>query len=254
VRLTAAMEGIGSSIVSLLSSTLGFVLYAPEMLMGPHGALLLVGGIEAVVGLWTLAFPAQALPGIVGRLLSVGAVQSSPALLPSIAQAGALRLAVGVLILAYSIEPTGVHGHVGKVACTCATCPGTICSCVFDACVVAHTCLLQPFVATFRSHSKMPTCGTYALGLIEGGLILCQIILTDDLAVGDPTGTYAAIAFLGCGIVFALISCCTGACAKGAAVAADEEVAGMDLKGSGHMPLFDENRHRLSPTAKRLLA
>jgi len=203
--------------------------------------LLGVGGIEAVLGLWALVFPAQALPGVVGRLLSVGAVQSSPALLPSVANAGALRAALGLVILGYATGPT-IGDTTHKL----------------EACVVAHACLLQPFAATFRSHPRMPIGSIFAISLLEGGAIVAGLAADADFEIeelGESAAFVAAAVFLCCGIILALISCCTGSCAKGAVMSDEDALAGAgDFKGSGQMPLFDENRHRLSPTAKRLLS
>lgn len=202
-------------------------------------ALLGVGALESVCGLYHLLFPTAALPGIVGRFLSVGAVQSSPALVPMIAQAGALRLALGVIVLGYATGPMA-NSTAHKL----------------EACVVAHTCLLQPFVATFRSHVRMPMGGASALSLLEGCALVLGMAVDADFEVGALLQSIyflASLALLLLGLLFALLACCLHSSSKGSAVSTNDEEA-TTFKGSGQMPLFDENRHKLSPGAKRLLS
>ena len=154
-------------------------------------ALLGVGAVESLCGLYCLLFPATALTSIVGRYLSVGAVQSSPALLPMISQAGALRLALGVLILSYATGPMpGATAHK------------------LEACVVAHTCLLQPFAATFRSHPRMPVGGGLALSLLEGCALVLGMAVDADFETDvllSSTYFLATLVMLALGLLLAIL-------------------------------------------------
>ena len=200
--------------------------------------LLGVGGLEALIGVYTVLFPTAALPGAVGRLLSVGAESAAPALRPMVAQVGALRLTLGIFILGYATGPTfGEATHR------------------LEACVVAYACLLQPFVAVFRSHPRMPIGQALAFSLLEGGAIVAGLAADADFSMdilAERPEFLAAAAFFASGLLLAFAACTGAVCSKGQS--ADEEVEAANLKGSGAMPLFDENRHRLSPTSKRLLA
>ena len=125
-----------------------------------------------------------------------------------------------------------------------------------EACVVAHTSLLQPFVVTFRSHARMPTGSASALSLLEGCAIVLGMALDADFGADvllQSTYFLASLALLLLGLLLALLACCLHSGSKGRTGSTSEEEA-TALKGSGQMPLFDENRHKLSPGAKRLLS
>ena len=166
--------------------------------------LLAVGGLESAAGLYSFLLPTMALPSVIGRLLTVGAVQSSPALVPMIAQAGALRLALGVLILGYATGSTS-SDTAHKL----------------ETCVVAHACLLQPFAATFRSHPRMPVHGAFALSMIKGGALVAAMAADADFEVDALTSSpyfLASVSLLGCGLLLALIACCLASGNKSSAV------------------------------------
>ena len=192
-----------------------------------------VGGVECLRGAYALFFPEQALAVAVGRLLSVGAASSSPALLPTLTQNGALRLGMGVLILMVGMSTHGPAFHS------------------LEAAIVAHACLLQPLALACRSSSRMPVHNTLLIGLIEGVALIGGMAADFDFDLNtllDSPYIQAAIAFLMLGVLLALIT--TMKVCRGAKVG-DE----MEKSPVGSEPLlFDANRLKLSPAAKKLLA
>ena len=200
--------------------------------------LLGVGGLEAVVGLYHFLLPTSALPSVVGRHLSVGAAQSSPALVPMIAQTGMLRLAMGMLLMGFASATTwsdSVH--------------------TLEAITVAYTCLLQPFSTVFRGHPRLPIGGKLLLSLLEGSAIVAAMAADASFDLDtlvDSVYFLVSAGLLVCGLLLALVACCM-ASGKGGAVAASAEEDPMAFKGSDQMPLFDE-KSSLSPGARRLLS
>ena len=201
-------------------------------------AFTAVGAVETLIGAYVLLFPEPALPAAVGRFLSVGAVSSSPALLPTLAQTGALRLALGCLVLAAAVGSPGIKDH--------ALYP-------LEAAVAVHACV-QIFAAASRSHPRLPVSSGVLLALAEGAAIVGGMAadLGFDLdAATDSPAFLAALGALGVGLLLALLTTFTKAC-SGAKVGDDGSAA---PSATGGTPLlFDENKHKLSPSARRLLS
>jgi hypothetical protein len=194
-------------------------------------ALLGVGALEALWGAYALLLPDKALTLVAGQLLSVGA-SVSPALLPSIAQGGALRLALGLLAVAAAAAPEAAD-FVG-------------------AAVVAHTCVLQPLAVVCRSHVRMPKRDALTLSLLEGAVLVGAIFADLDFDV-DALMLHpfclASAAFFLIGLLLSLLAFSRATCLVGKT--GDD---GLPALSTGNTPLlFDDNRHKLSPTAKRLL-
>jgi hypothetical protein len=202
--------------------------------------LLTIGVVECSWGAWVLIFPGLTLPCVVGRLLTVGASSSSPALLPMLGQVGSIRFALGLMIIAAATShSSAMDTHT------------------FEAAIVAHACLLQPFVLTFRSHPKLPVGMFMALSLLEGGALLCGLAADAafDLSAlaGEPAFIAAAASFL-VGVVlgiFVLVRASFRHADDSPGI--DRRVSPMGATGSTPL-LFDANRHQLSPNSKRLLA
>jgi len=202
--------------------------------------LICIGGIEALYGAYVFLFTGQALTMMVGQLLSVNAAVGSPALLPMTAQVGVLRLAIGILVIvvASSAESTET------------TFP-------LQAALVAHACLLQPFVTICRSHSRMPIRLGLVMSVIEGLTLVLAMASDFDFNANEiilrPACT-ASVCFLVIGALLTVIALMREM-GRGRAVTTDEGSVQLVSGSSGATPLlFDENRHQLSPSAKRLLA
>ena len=199
----------------------------------PAPVLAVIGGVEAFWGAHVLLFPTQTLTCTVGRLLSVDAAATSPALVPSLAQVGALRLALGGLILAVAVS---------------AASPDEVLT--FETAVVAHACVLQPFAATCRSHPRLPAGSALLLSVLEGGVIVVGMASDLDFDVEALTSRPIFLTTLGCfaaGLLLALLLLAKQCCPLASKVG-DEKASG------GATPLLlDESRFQLSPTSKRLL-
>ena len=202
--------------------------------------LTIVGGVEALWGAYLLLFPSQTLSCTIGHLLSVGAPASSPALLPTMAQVGALRLSIGLLILSIA---TSHSANGGEAVHT------------FEAAAVAHACLLQPFVATCRTHPRLPVGNMLLLSLLEGGAIVGGMAYDLDFdvhALAKRPVFLAAAAFLVAGVMLALLALMRKTCCARSPKTSDE-LAGQAQTSYGATPLLDEERFKLSPASKRLL-
>ena len=173
----------------------------------------------------------------IGHILTVGASSSSPALMPMLAQAGALRLGLGVMIVAAATARSAAAETSHEI----------------EACAIAHACLLQPFAATFRSHPKLPAWRSFAVSLLEGAALVAGIAADAgfSLAKCKATPGFAVCAGLfAIGALLAIASALSASCRESSG-GVERTVSG----GGGATPLlFDETRHQLSPTAKRLLA
>ena len=195
-----------------------------------------VGLVEALWGGYVCAFPSQVLTTIVGRLLSVDA---SPALMPTIAQTGALRLALGVAVLAVATSP-GAAKALPALA----------------AAIVAHACIFQPLVAMCRTHPRLPVRNALLMSLFEGACIVGMMALDADFdvrALADmPTFLVAAGAFL-LGVVFALFTCMRKTCCASSRVGNADGLSSSPISGAEPL-ILDENRFQLSPASKRLLS
>ena len=203
---------------------------------------MIVGGVEALWGAYVLLFPSQTLSCTIGHLLSVGAPASSPALLPTMAQIGALRLAIGVLILSIAIDHSAIGGDVVQT---------------LEAAVVAHACLVQPFVATCRTHPRLPVGNLLLLSLLEGGVIVCGMAYDVDFdvdALAERPLFLAAAAFFVAGVLLALLALMRKTCCARSVKTGVDELGGQAQISTGATPLLDEERYKLSPTSKRLLA
>ena len=207
-----------------------------------QSALVAVGALEASWGAFVLAFPTLALTCSIGRILTVGATASSPALMPMLAQVGALRLALGVLVVAAATSRSAAAEDSHEI----------------EACVIAHACLLQPFVHTFRRDQRLPTSGNFAVSLLEGGVLVAAIAADAGFNLArcmQTPGFVACASLLAAGVVLTLVAAILDSCRRGTSV--DNATGGVErtMSGGGAAPLlFDETRHQLSPTAKRLLA
>lgn len=200
-------------------------------------ALVGVGAVEGLSAAYVLTCTSAALPCVFGRTLSVGA---SPALLPALAQAGALRLGLAIFIVAAGLVPLGADAAHK-----------------FAAAAAAHVCVLQPFVATARSHASQPVGGRLALSLLEGAALVGGVAADeafDAAALRQMPPFLAAAAFLAIGLAFALAAAGRAACCAGVRVGNSSAPLGTPLQGDLAKPLFDDERHRLSPMAKRLLS
>ena len=199
-------------------------------------ALVAVGAVEGVSALYLFIFPVASLSVILGRILSVGADQS-PGLRYTLAQAAALRLVLAAMLIIVGLtvnEPSPV-----QLTISCAT---------------FHTGLLQPYIAVFRAHRKMPVNGRIALSLAEAvGLVVS--FAADYGFASEPLGQFPAfgfsVLFTAAGLVMAvggtLCKCWTPD-------ATDEEVGLQDTPAAGmSASLFDPSRHSLSPASRRLL-
>ena len=199
---------------------------------------LIVGAVEALWGGYVLVFPSASLTLTVGRLLSIEAASSSPAQLPSLSQVGALRLALGVMMLSVALGPGAAES-----------------SPALSAAAVFHACLLQPFVATCRTHPRLPVRNPLLLSLFEGFVILSSMAADLDFEV---TEFAASIPFL------ASAACFAAGCALAAGTifrsslgkVANASGDGMEASPAmgGAVPLMDESRFQLSPASKRLLS
>ena len=177
------------------------------------------------------------LPSLVGRTFAVGAAQASPALALSLSATGTVRLSLGAMLLVVGLTP----------------CSNILLARII-AVYVANSCVLQPFAAACRSHARIPTFGWLTISLLEG-LCLVTAFGADyefnyDTLV-DSLEFQAAAASLVFGLFVTSISASRALCCQGAAVSDSSGEAGLTPLS---VPLFDENRHRLSPTAKRLLS
>ena len=200
--------------------------------------LAAVGAAECVYGAWVMLFPAATLTLAVGRLLSVDAAVASPALEPTHAQTGALRLALGAVTVA-SAMTTGAAKNCHTV----------------ETALVAHACLLQPFTAAFRSHTRMPVRNALLLALAEGAVLIVGMAAEADFDPDALSASYtflASAAFLALGLIFALMACCKASSSPGAKPG--DGLLPMSGSGGATPLLLDENRFQLSPASKRLLA
>ena len=200
----------------------------------PAPVLAVIGGAEAFWGAYVLLSPTQMLTCTVSRLHSVDAAAASPTLIPSLAQVGALRLALGGLILAVAVSAASPEAVL-----------------TFETAVVAHACILQPFAATCRSHPGLRVGSALLLSVLEGGVIVIGMASELDFDVDALTSRPIILAALGCfaaGLLLALLQLAKQCCPPASKIG-DEKVLG------GATPLLlDENRFQLSPNSKRLLA
>ena len=196
--------------------------------------LAVIGGVEAFWGAHVLLFPTQMLTCTVCGLLSVNAAATSPALVPSLAQVGALRLALDGLILAVAVS---------------AASPDDVLT--FETVVVAHACVLQPFAVICHSHPRLPAGSALLLSVLEGGAIVVGMASDLDFDVDALTSSPIFLTTLACfaaGLLLALLLLSKQCCPLVSKIG-DEKASG------GATPLLlDESRFQLSPNSKRLLA
>jgi len=202
--------------------------------------LLGAGGFEALWGAYMLCCTSSALTAAVGRYLRVGATDASPALVPALSYAGGLRLSMAAFIIVAASTPGGSSELIHRLIVV----------------AVAHTCVLQPFVAACRSAARIPSGCWMMVSLIEGGLLATSLAadvgFDPDVLVKLPAFEASAACVL-VGLLLALwaagAACCCGGMGK------DQGGGGLQLAdGSLSAPLFDDNRHQLSPASKRLLS
>ena len=182
---------------------------ALRRMLAARASLLAVGACEALWGAYVFFFTQHALATVVGRHLSVG---PSGALVPTLAQAAALRLALGVLIVAVTYDDDCPAAIVTKLAVAAAI----------------HACLLQPFVAAFRTHPRMPTVGRLAFSLGEGAVLVAGMASDVDFAPSaliQQPAFVAAASSLAIGVLLALLTAVCAACAGGSAAVASSRCA-----------------------------
>lgn len=197
-----------------------------------------VGLCEALWGAYVMFFPSKVLTLTIGPLLSVDAQASSPALVPSIAQTGALRLAIGLMVLAVISDPAG---H--KVANT------------LGAAVVFHACVLQPFFATCRAHARQPIRSALLVALVEGACVLCGMAIEDDfdlLALSAQPAVLVTVGAFAVGIAFAVASFLKKTCC--AKVSDGYGLSPLAAPTAAQPLILDDNKFKLSPGARRLLS
>ena len=194
------------------------------------GALLGAGGFEAMWGLYMLCCTGGALTAAIGRHLRVGMSPSVPAVL---SYAGGLRIAVGATIIVAATTPGSSIELIRRLIVV----------------AVAHTCVLQPFAAACRSTARLPTGLWMSASLLEGGVLVAalgsDVDFDPDVLVAMPAFEAAAACFL-IGIFLSLWA--LGAACCSAKVSDDNSQA-----SSLSAPLFDPEKHKLSPASKRLL-
>lgn len=201
-------------------------------MLAARGALYACGGLETLWGLYSLCCTQQALPGSIGRTLAVDAAASSPALLPTLAYGGALRVALGLVVLVAVATPTSAELVLN-----------------LSACVAAHACVLQPYVATMRSHERLPIASWVTVSLMEGAALTGSVAFDVDFEPATLLNIPAFIAiasFFVIGLILSLVASVCSCVSKGSA-----EVAPSSLSEG---LLFDSKRHQLSPASKKFLA
>ena len=197
--------------------------------------LLAAGGFEALWGIYMMCCTGGALQAAIGRHLSVGV---SPAVVPALSYAGGLRLTVAASIVVAVSTPGGSSELIHRLVVV----------------AVAHTCVLQPFVAACRSAHRIPSGCWMVVSLFEG-MVLATSLAADvdfdpDVLVKLPAFEASAACVL-VGLLLAMWAAGAACCCGGKVHGAD----GVELdRNSLSVPLFDENRHQLSPASKRLLA
>ena len=195
------------------------------MSMSVTSTLLVVGAIEGIIGAALIFMPSISTEWIVGRTLTVGASQTGVATIVS--QMGSQRLTVSLFLLAI-----GVCGHSETIA------PDAIS--VLASIAVAYFGFLQPYMLRFRSHYRTPVGNQIFLCMLEGFALLVSIAADDKFDMGDlatrPGFVFATVAMV-CSLLLSLMG-----------RRASPEI-GLDDTPT----LFnDENRHQLSPQARKL--
>lgn len=214
-----------------------------------YATLIGVSCFEAAWGLYMLCCTKSALTNAIGRVLRVGA-ESHAAIVPSLAYAGGLRLAIAMMILVAVVTPHGAS-----------TTPEDLASLTHRLTVAAvvHTCILQPFMAAFRTAPRIPTACWMLICLMEGTVLTaslaaeCHFNMNQLANFKEAWYFHAAYFSLAVGIVLTLWASSVNCCC----VRADAQVAssGVQLDANSlSIPLFDENRHQLSPASRRLLS
>jgi hypothetical protein len=204
--------------------------------------LLSVGMLETLHGAYLLLLPIRALPFNIGRVLAVGAVNSSPAMVPTIASNGSLRLAVGCFLLVAAASGDALS---------------------FASCGIFHTCILQPLAATLHGHERLPVRKRLSLSCLEGAALLAALYsdFAQEVTGGREPAQLLALASTAfvAGILLTIIVAVRRARAPSGVEpslrSAHAQVSPAAVH-EGHTGAFvmHEDRYKLSPAAKRLLS
>ena len=124
-----------------------------------------------------------------------------------------------------------------------------------EACVIAHACLLQPLCTPSAAPAAAHLGQLCCLPPREALVAAIRLTPFQPRAVHADAGFVACASLLAAGVVLTLVAAILDSCRRGTSV--DNATGGVErtMSGGGAAPLlFDETRHQLSPTAKRLLA
>jgi hypothetical protein len=216
-----------------------------KMFPTTYSVLVSVAAFEAAWGFYMLCCTKGALAAAIGRHLEVGS-KASPALEPALSYAGGLRLAVALTILVAVTTPYVDDEDFAHLTHRLAVA------------AIVHTCILQPYMAACRSAPRIPTACWMFVSLVEGAVLTASLAAESNFDLVKLANYHvfwffhAAYVCLAVGFVLSVwasgANCC---CAPTDKV----ELSGIEI-GSGDLaaPLFDENRHQLSPSSRRLLS